>query len=54
MSWLRFCSFVTKGLKGSNSLKTKENAKICSNGFIAANNPRVFISVSALQVQFLL
>ena len=57
MSALRFCNFiitVTKGFKGSNPLKTKENAKICSNNFVAANYPWVFILVSASQVQFFL
>ena len=49
MSWLRFCNFVTKSFKGSNPLKTKENAKISSNDFVAANNPWAFILVSASQ-----
>ena len=51
MSWLRFCNFVTKGFKGSNPLKTKENAKTYSNDFVAAHNPWAFILVSASKVQ---
>ena len=51
MSWLRFCNFVIKGFKGYQPLKTKENAKICSN-FVAASNLWVFILVFASQVQF--
>ena len=46
MFWLRFCNFVTKGFKGPNQLKTKQNPKICSNKLWA------FILVSASQIQF--
>ena len=42
MSWLHFCNFESKGFKGSNTLKTKENAKICSNDFVAATSPWAF------------
>ena len=52
MSWLRFCNVATKDFNGSYPLKTKKNAEIYSNDFVAANNPWAFILVSASQVRF--